>query len=63
MSRKHFEAVAKVIADVYENHTMGGHAVDAEAVRKVAEGLAVEFEGHNANFDSGRFLAACGVQV
>jgi hypothetical protein len=63
MTRKHFEAVAKVIAEVYQNETgPGSLAADAVAVRKVAEGLAFEFGWLNPRFDSDRFLAACKVE-
>lgn len=57
MTRKHFVAIAKVIAEALRD------TADAEAVRQVALGLAREFEGLNPHFDEGRFLAACGVDL
>ena len=57
MTRKHFVAIAKVIAEALEG------TADAEAVRQVALGLAREFEGLNPHFDEARFLAACGVDL
>lgn len=67
MTRKHFEAIARAIKAQFDevnalptNTFNSGRRV---AIIATAEALAVEFEGHNANFDPNRFLAACGVQV
>lgn len=57
MTKKHFIAIAKVIAEAMEG------TADAEAVRQVALGLAQEFRGLNPLFDEARFLAACGVDL
>lgn len=57
MTKKHFIAIAKVIAEAMEG------TADAEAVRQVALGLAQEFRGLNHLFDEARFLAACGVDL
>lgn len=56
MTRKHFIAVAKVLAA-----TDGIHDYSTKAF--IAHGLADEFATINPNFDRDRFLKACGVEA
>lgn len=51
MTRKHFEAIAKII-----DFTEG----DEDTLRSVVGGLILYFENENPNFDRDRFLVACG---
>lgn len=50
MSRKHFVAVAKMIAA----------ETDRVAAKRFAEGMASIFESANNLFDRNRFMSACG---
>lgn len=52
MSRKHFVAVAKVIAAI----------TDKTERRRTAEELATVFAGLNSEFRRSTFLDACGVE-
>lgn len=73
MTRKDYETIAAVIrhqisragilltdCSVIEA-TAHYHAI--EVLGNLSRDLAVEFEGHNANFDSSKFLQACGVEA
>ena len=57
MTRKHFEAVARIIrrAEQYE-----GRALDVRA--EIAKDLAAMLGETNPRFDAERFIKACGVQ-
>lgn len=52
MSKKHFEALAKRIAQI----------ADLEARRQAAEAVADVAATMNGQFDRARFLAACGLE-
>lgn len=56
MSRKHYEAVARVIRDERENWDVGGEV--QVALNYLAQNLAGVFAADNPNFDRQRFLAA-----
>jgi hypothetical protein len=57
MTRKHFEAIARIMRD----HTpVQGEAVDITH-RDTVDALADYFATENPNFDRGRFVAACGL--
>jgi len=53
MSKKHFIAFAKEIAA----------EEDRKAAQKMADMVISVSLMHNANFDTARFLAACGLEV
>lgn len=56
MTRKHFNAIARALAQSY------AHAIDAksrDAIENTIGRLASEFEQFNKNFDRARFVAAC----
>ena len=50
MSKKHFIAIAAIIANSYSNK------------EEISRELAVYFKDINPNFDRERFLEACGVE-
>lgn len=56
MTRKHFIAIAAIIAD-------GDGRTDYAARKEVALGLADYFAGENPHFDRKRFLTACGIPL
>lgn len=67
MSRKHYEAVAEMIAEVVadtpahsdpEGFIATGRM---QATRSIARGLASMFGEDNPRFDRQRFLDACGL--
>ncbi len=62
MSKKHYEMIAKVIKKV--SVLKGKNEGETEAVKATAESIALDltfvFETDNENFDSDRFLTACG---
>jgi len=58
MSRKHFVAVARVLAS-----QLATDASRYPAVKSIAEGLAEVFAAENPRFDRTRFLRACGVEI
>ena len=62
-TKKHFNAIAKVVANV--RLTLPSQAGEAmrEAVDILAGELANEFSASNDNFDEDRFLRACGVDL
>lgn len=63
MSKKHYEAIAKVLLDAKiqetTNWTMGHEA----ARLRIAHALARTFKADNDRFDSSRFLTAAGVPI
>jgi hypothetical protein len=59
MTKKHFAAIAAVIADELADNDGDPNAI--VAVASVARGLADEFAVFNPNFDRVRFLSACGI--
>jgi len=58
MTRKHFAKIAHTV-----KVTLAGcETTDQElSVERLARALATDLSEFNANFDRGRFLAACGV--
>lgn len=70
MTKKHFEAIARIIKDRFEFidrqrvHTETTEAFDMGyclAAEAVAEELAAVFAEVNPNFDRDKFLTACGL--
>lgn len=75
MSKKHFEAIATALHQriiFAEEEISEGERLRDDAryesglerrseITAIADALATEFNGFNANFDSARFLIACGV--
>jgi hypothetical protein len=57
MTRKHFEAIAKALA----NYNVDNQASQAETVASIAKALAREFKQVNPHFNKALFLKACGV--
>jgi hypothetical protein len=57
MTRKHFEAIAKALA----NYNVESQASQAETVASIANALAREFKQDNPRFKKELFLKACGV--
>lgn len=66
MTRKHFEAIAAIIANQFvEIHSTYGNEearVACESVTILAQELAEKFEEFNPLMNKDRFLIACGVQ-
>lgn len=74
MSKKHFEAIARIIKTELETTRSfwndaaagydAGYAAGAEfGIERTAKNLADEFGKFNPNFDRQRFLTACGVEA
>lgn len=59
MTRKHFEAIAKALA----NYNVESQASQAETVACIANALAREFKQGNPRFNRALFLKACGVNA
>lgn len=63
MTKKHYEAIAAIIASTYRNaelyDTSGSERRDTLEV--TASRLADYFATDNKNFDRARFLTACGI--
>ena len=57
MTRKHFTAIAAIIA--FKRSAWSGDAEAVSAIEDVAEELATYLAGINSNFDRLRFLDAC----
>ncbi len=57
MTRKHYEAVARIIRDTYEQNE--GHA--SGTIAHIAERFAEVAQADNARFNTARFLEACGI--
>jgi len=57
MTRKHFEAIAKVLA----NYNCDSVASQADTIDCVAHTLAQYFKQDNPRFNKALFLKACGV--
>lgn len=58
MTRRHFEELARAVAELAEE----GH-LDPKAHRALAFKLSSVCGSFNARFDFGRFMAACGVHT
>jgi hypothetical protein len=63
MTRKHYEAIATIINDnLCDVEPAAGFDEGYDAgVREVAHRLESYFAADNPNFDSVRFLTACGI--
>ena len=64
MTKKHYEAIAAIIASTRNNATLypsNGHA-RGETLEVTASRLADYFTTDNPRFDRARFLQACGVE-
>jgi len=61
MNRKHFEALAAVIAENYTRAINADDAVARDTVARLAGGIARVCADHNPDFDDRRFLNACGI--
>jgi hypothetical protein len=64
MTKKHFEAIAAVLAETMSHETNDGAYPDETAIRTItfiANRLANLCAAENPNFDRARFLRACGV--
>ena len=68
MTKKHYEAIAAIIASTYNNanlYTTPGYKDTAkerrETLETTASRLADYFAQDNPRFDRTRFLAACGI--
>lgn len=65
LSKKHFIAIARDIAQEVTTVDQVYKTVDEQqavkvAMRNLAINLCTEFRAENANFDATRFLKACG---
>ena len=60
MNKKHFEAIAAIIANT-EACDGNGFAESLAKVSTIAESLADYFATQNKLFDREKFLAACGI--
>lgn len=60
MTRKHYEAIARVIKFY---HLLEFDYGESHYSQKIAETLALEFAQDNKNFDRTRFLEACGITI
>lgn len=57
MTKKHFEAIARIIREVKQGvETQGG----VDAVNDITEKLSTFFKQDNPRFDKNRFEEACG---
>lgn len=57
MTRKHYAAIARVIALSVDNCT---EMRDRTAILSIVHGLADTFRAENPRFDRDKFLTACG---
>ena len=55
MTKKHFEAIARIINDVRDENFRGEAATE-----EIANRLGEFFKSENPRFDLDRFLTACG---
>ena len=64
MTKKHYEAIAAIIASTYNNAKLYPTAAEkhCEILEITASRLADDFQTDNKNFDRARFLAACGIE-
>lgn len=61
MSKKHFEAIARILAQYnIVNPAMGFDEGYSSAANGITEAMADYFAQQNPRFDRERFLAACG---
>lgn len=62
MSRKHYEAIAKVIRTrrVWSQNAFYPQPIETATIDAIAHDLAETFKGDNPRFQNARFLKACG---
>jgi hypothetical protein len=60
MSRKDYELIARVFAELNDDFNNGGS--DAVSLAIVARELATELWKTNDRFDGDKFLKACGIE-
>lgn len=64
MTRKHFQAIAGILADLY--HEQGGDDMEAsqrQAWVRAVSSLASVMAESNELFDQARFFEACGAKI
>ena len=63
-SKKHFEAIAKIVRDAKTDLKSAPNATVArdEVHAMIAEDLSEYFASQNPRFDRSRFLKACGLE-
>jgi hypothetical protein len=62
MTKRHFDAVAKIIAYEMVRAKLKDNPVSRkDSIKTIAVDLARNFNGFNERFDKGRFLKACGM--
>ena len=63
MTKKDYEAIARIINCVYDNTSLSDYARGVRATQHViANQLSDVMQADNPRFDRVRFLKACGVQ-
>lgn len=62
MTKKHYEAIAAIIASTYRNAALYKDAGRTDTLETIAARLADYFATDNKLFDRSRFLAACGIE-
>lgn len=62
LSKKHYIAIARAIKESQAHSGNQGDdlIVQQATVDRICDALCQEFRRDNPNFDTGRFLAACG---
>jgi len=63
MTRKHFEAIAKVMRDEIEIYRANGDQYGEQVATHTARALTYMCAASNPRFDRARFLDACGVKL
>ena len=63
MTKKHYTAIAAIIASMYNNAKLNPAAAEkhCEILEITASRLADDFQTDNKNFNRARFLEACGI--
>lgn len=59
MTKKHFNAIAAVLANLRDTQPSQGRDIGEEVVDSIAYELSLLFRGWNGQFDQDRFLRAC----
>ena len=61
MTKKHYEAIAAIIASTYRNALLYKSVRATESIEVTASRLADYFAADNPKFNRSRFLIACGI--